>query len=84
MTGTVRTTAELDPHRRKLLFRAWHRGTREMDLIIGGFADALTGYLTDTAARAAASAEGLKQAARFDWDRINDAVLQRYREIIAA
>jgi antitoxin CptB len=40
MTGTVRTTAELDPHRRKLLFRAWHRGTREMDLIIGGFADA--------------------------------------------
>ncbi len=51
---------------------------------IAGFADALTQYLSDPAARAAAGAEGLKQAARFDWDRINDAVLQRYREIIAA
>ena len=50
---------------------------------IGGFADALTGYLTDPGLRAAAGAEGLLQAARFDWDRINDAVLQRYREIIA-
>jgi phosphatidylinositol alpha 1,6-mannosyltransferase len=51
---------------------------------VAGFADALTQYLTDPAARAAAGAEGLKQAARFDWDRINDAVLQRYREIVAA
>jgi antitoxin CptB len=25
--------------RRKLGFRAWHRGTREADLLIGGFAD---------------------------------------------
>ena len=26
--------------RRKLLFRAWRRGVREMDLIVGRFADA--------------------------------------------
>ncbi len=39
MTGTTRTSADLDPRRRKALFRAWHRGTREMDLILGGFAD---------------------------------------------
>ncbi len=26
--------------RRKIRFRAWHRGTREMDLIMGRFADA--------------------------------------------
>jgi antitoxin CptB len=26
--------------RRKLKFRSWHRGTREMDLIVGRFADA--------------------------------------------
>jgi len=51
---------------------------------IAGFADALTQYLTDPVARAAAGAEGLRQAERFDWDRINGAVLQRYREIIAA
>jgi antitoxin CptB len=26
--------------RKKLKFRAWHRGTREMDLLLGSFADA--------------------------------------------
>jgi antitoxin CptB len=26
--------------RRRIRFRAWHRGTREMDLLMGGFADA--------------------------------------------
>jgi antitoxin CptB len=29
----------LDVRRRKLLFRAWRRGVREMDLIVGRFAD---------------------------------------------
>lgn len=40
MTGTTRSSEGLDLRRRKLLFRAWHRGMREMDLIMGGFADA--------------------------------------------
>ena len=31
---------DLDMFRKKLIFRAWHRGTRELDLIIGSFADA--------------------------------------------
>ena len=26
--------------RKRLKFRAWHRGTREMDLLLGSFADA--------------------------------------------
>lgn len=39
MTGSKITSAELDPRRRRLLFRAWHRGIREMDLILGQFAD---------------------------------------------
>lgn len=29
-----------DPRRKRLLFRSWHRGTREADLILGSFADA--------------------------------------------
>ena len=29
----------LDPRRRRAAFRAWHRGIREMDLIMGRFAD---------------------------------------------
>lgn len=39
MTGSTITSAELDPRRRRMLFRAWHRGIREMDLILGQFAD---------------------------------------------
>ena len=39
MSGTTRTSEGLDARRRKLLFRSWHRGIREMDLILGGFAD---------------------------------------------
>jgi antitoxin CptB len=30
----------LDTRRRRLLFRSWHRGIREMDLVLGRFADA--------------------------------------------
>ena len=40
MTGTTRSSEGLNERRRKLLFRSWHRGIREMDLIMGGFADA--------------------------------------------
>ncbi|MGB9118133.1 succinate dehydrogenase assembly factor 2 [Bradyrhizobium sp.] len=40
MTGTTRSSGGLDDRRKRLLFRCWHRGTREMDLIFGRFADA--------------------------------------------
>jgi len=40
-------TAELEVRRRKLRFRSWHRGTREMDLIMGRFADAWLERLGD-------------------------------------
>jgi len=36
---TERSSEGLDARRRKLLFRAWRRGVREMDLIVGRFAD---------------------------------------------
>jgi antitoxin CptB len=47
MTGTTRSSDGLDARRRKLLFRAWHRGMREMDLIMGRFADAAIGQLSE-------------------------------------
>jgi antitoxin CptB len=47
MTGTTRTSAGLDERRRRLLYRAWHRGMREMDLIMGRFADAAIGDMTE-------------------------------------
>ena len=36
----------LELRRRRLLFRAWHRGTRETDLILGRFADSHAGGFT--------------------------------------
>jgi antitoxin CptB len=47
MTGTARSSDGLDLRRRKLLFRAWHRGLREVDLILGQFADAHVGALDE-------------------------------------
>ena len=47
MTGTIRSSDGLDVRRRRILFRAWHRGMREMDLIMGRFADAMIHQLTD-------------------------------------
>jgi antitoxin CptB len=46
---TERSSEGLDVRRRKLLFRAWRRGVREMDLIVGRFADATIGTLDDAA-----------------------------------
>jgi antitoxin CptB len=47
MTGTTRSSHGLDDRRKRLLYRCWHRGTREMDLILGRFADAHVGVLDD-------------------------------------
>ena len=47
MTGSTRSSDGLDIRRKRLLFRCWHRGTREMDLILGRFADAELAGLTD-------------------------------------
>ena len=47
MTGTTRSSNGLDDRRKRLLFRCWHRGTREMDLILGRFADAEIANLSD-------------------------------------
>ncbi|MAP95505.1 MAG: succinate dehydrogenase assembly factor 2 [Ponticaulis sp.] len=53
----------MDQYRRKLLFRAWRRGFRELDLIIGSFAEAHLPELSD---------ENLKEFERLldvpDWD----------------
>jgi antitoxin CptB len=40
MNDSADSIGDLERRRRKLLFRAWHRGTREMDLVLGRFANA--------------------------------------------
>ncbi|KAA9368982.1 succinate dehydrogenase assembly factor 2 [Ochrobactrum sp. Sa2BUA5] len=47
MTGSTLAAGNLDVRRRKLLFRAWHRGMREMDLILGQYADQYLAGFTD-------------------------------------
>jgi antitoxin CptB len=34
--------------RKRLIFRSWHRGTREMDLIMGRFADAAVPEMSES------------------------------------
>ncbi|MEI6419074.1 MAG: glycosyltransferase family 1 protein [Sphingomonadales bacterium] len=50
---------------------------------VNGYTDALVHYISNPAARRAAGAAGLAAAQPFDWDAINGAVLNRYRELIA-
>ncbi len=38
--GDTLSSDGLEPRRKKALFRAWHRGTKEMDFVMGRFADA--------------------------------------------
>jgi antitoxin CptB len=47
MSGTTISSEGLDARRRRLLFRAWHRGMREVDLITGRFADAHIATLSE-------------------------------------
>ena len=47
MSGSNVTSAGLDERRRRALYRAWHRGIREMDLIMGRFADAAIGAMSE-------------------------------------
>lgn len=35
----MKDTEDLEAKRKRLRYRSWHRGTREMDLLVGSFAD---------------------------------------------
>jgi antitoxin CptB len=57
----------LDIRRKRLLFRAWHRGTREADLILGSFAEShLSGFGDAQLERFEALLE-VPDAELFDW-----------------
>jgi antitoxin CptB len=46
--GLTRTSEDLDPRRRRALYRSWHRGTREMDLLLGRYAEVALAGMSDT------------------------------------
>ncbi len=39
MKSEGQSIEDIDTMRKRLIYRSWHRGTREMDLIMGSFAD---------------------------------------------
>jgi antitoxin CptB len=45
MTGAAQRS-QLEIRRRRILFRSWHRGMRELDLIMGRFAERTINELT--------------------------------------
>lgn len=40
-------TASLTPQQRRILIRAWRRGLREMDILLGGFVDMHLAHMSD-------------------------------------
>ena len=67
MTCIQRSSSGLDPRRRRALFRAWHRGTREMDLLLGRFADAYMESLNDQELAAFEALMELPEPDLFAW-----------------
>jgi antitoxin CptB len=60
-------TEALDARRRRLLFRATHRGTRENDILIGGFVAARIGGFSEEEMVALEAIMELPDPAVADW-----------------
>ena len=48
MSEAMRTSAGLDERRKRLLYHAWHRGMREMDYVLGVFANEAIEGMSDS------------------------------------
>ncbi len=57
----------MDPRRRRLLFRSWHRGIREMDIVYGRFADAHIAGLSEAELGDYEKLLELRDQQVFDW-----------------
>ncbi len=57
----------MDDRRKKLKFRAWRRGFREIDLILGGFADAKLADLDETGLDAFEALLETRDQDVYDW-----------------
>lgn len=59
--------ASSENHRKRLLFRSWHRGTREADLILGSFAETHLGALDSAQLDRYEALLEVPDAEIFDW-----------------
>jgi antitoxin CptB len=71
---------DLEARRRRIRYQAWHRGTREMDLVMGRFADAQLAVMSE--AEVGAFEQLLEEADRelFDWVTGRAETPARYQE----
>jgi antitoxin CptB len=60
-------TDDLEIERKRLKFRSWHRGTREMDLLLGRFADKSLAGLDGQSLRAYAALLEQADPDIYDW-----------------
>jgi len=73
MSASTRSSHGLDDRRKRLLFRCWHRGTKEMDFILGRFADA---HIADLSEDEVADLERLIELADPDlYNAFNDKIV---------
>jgi len=61
------TEAPLDIRRKRLLFRSWHRGTREADLLLGSFAEKYLGDFDEPQLDEFEAMLDCADAELFDW-----------------
>ena len=64
---STETEGPTDIRRKRLLFRAWHRGTREADLILGSFAEKHLPGFEEGALNEFAVLLEVPDAELFDW-----------------
>jgi antitoxin CptB len=63
----LHTETPRDIRRKRLLFRSWHRGTREADLILGSFAEAHLASFDEIRLDEYESLLACPDAELFDW-----------------
>lgn len=56
-----------DDRRKRLYYRAWHRGTREMDLLLGSFADRHLADFDDATLKSFANLLNETDPDLYDW-----------------
>ena len=62
-----RPAKPIEEHRKRLRFRSWHRGTKEIDLLLGNFADAWLDRLTVEQLRRYEALLDASDADLFEW-----------------
>jgi antitoxin CptB len=67
MTAPAPPAAPLDTRRRRILFRATHRGTHETDLLIGGYVHPRIAAMTDAELDALEEVMELPDVDLADW-----------------